>query len=457
MGNDLAIEYQPIGNNGTVTMTATLAGETLAAEKLDILKSKARDGFAERLCEDRPGIDRLAVNTELLKIATEVADRAADQSSSGGETDNISTETSDQLLSEMDIEAIAEAKAMLDHRYLLERVIDDVSTLGVAGEREMIAMIYLIGTSRLLDKPLAAIVHGPTSSGKSFAIRETTRLFPPEAVIHAHQITPQALFYLSSGSLEHRFVVTGERSRITDDKTAEATRALREMLSDGRLSKMLPITKPGHAPETVLIEQEGPIAYVESTTLSKIDEEDANRCVHLFTDERPEQTGRIIEVIAAQHSGTTPQSDHGRIIQRHHALQRLLKPHQVVIRYAERIGELFTTDRVEARRAFPQVISMIEASAILHQHQRQKDEQGRLVANEEDYQLVHHLMCKPLGHSLGGALSDPARRFYERLSQAGAVAGRVLDHGRDPGRRPQRPGGSGVACRTAHRQAGRAG
>jgi hypothetical protein len=37
--------------------------------------------------------------------------------------------------------------------------------------------------------------------------------------------------------LQHRFIVAGERSRLQNDETAEATRALRELLSAGRLVK----------------------------------------------------------------------------------------------------------------------------------------------------------------------------------------------------------------------------
>src|SRR5262249_16728051 len=83
---------------------------------------------------------------------------------------------------------------------------------------------YLAGVSRLLERPLAVIVQGPSSSGKSYVIAKVAELFPPEAVVLAHQMTPQALFHMEPGSLEHRFVVAGERSRLENDDSAEATR-----------------------------------------------------------------------------------------------------------------------------------------------------------------------------------------------------------------------------------------
>ena len=48
------------------------------------------------------------------------------------------------------------------------------------------------------------------------------------------------------------------------------------MVSAGRLSKLVPL-KGENGMETVLIEQEGPISFVESTTLGEIFAEDDNR------------------------------------------------------------------------------------------------------------------------------------------------------------------------------------
>ena len=81
-----------------------------------------------------------------------------------------------------------------------------------------------------------------------------------------------------------------------------------------------------------------------------------------------------------------------------------------------RLGELFTTNRVEVRRAFPQTLGMIQASALLHQFQRKDDHDGRLLATTEDYQLARHLLVGPMGRLLAGRLSDGATRYFERLT-----------------------------------------
>ena len=67
------------------------------------------------------------------------------------------------------------------------------------------------------------------------------------------------------------------------------------------------------------------------------------------------------------------------------------------------------------RRAFPHVLNMIQAVALLHQRQREQDPDGRLIATAEDYQIARHLLLKPMARLLGNGLSEPARRFFDRL------------------------------------------
>ncbi|MEN6405266.1 MAG: hypothetical protein ABFC77_02220 [Thermoguttaceae bacterium] len=407
--NSLTIECVPTGRNGTATLTVRLGGKAMAVESVNLTKPKARSTFADAVCKDQPGIDRQAIESELLQLAADMMAKP-EAANSAAEKPDVA-----DLLAKMPETVRIDAQRMLESPQLMQRIVEDIGALGVAGEKELAATVYLLGTSRLLPTPLAAIVQGPSASGKSYTLKKVAGLFPPESVVFATQMTPQALFYMEPGGLVHRFVVTGERSRLENDDTAEATRALREMLSEGKLSKLLPIKKDGR-PETVLVQQDGPIAYVETTTLTKIFNEDANRCILLNSDETPEQTRRILSTLAGVYAHGTA-GDRQRIIDRHHALQRMLQPFAVLVPYAERLADAIGSYRVEARRAYPQVVSMIQASALLHQRQRQIDADGRLLAAADDYQLARHLLGLPMARQLGGRISEPASRFLGRLRE----------------------------------------
>jgi len=425
----LVIDFSRTGTAANTTITARIGDDVLAVDKIDLSKAKARTEFAASICKDHPGIEPDEVERLLTKQA---ADFAVCESKQKEET---TEPKSQELLDTMPQSVRDDARAMLDSPDLMKQVIDDVASLGVAGERGLVATIYLVGVSRLLPRPLAAIVQAPSSVGKSYTVEKVSKLFPDETVIHATSLTPQSLFYMEPGALSHRFIVAGERSRQDDDEAAEATRALREMISSGKLSKLIPMKEGGQF-VTQRIEQPGPIAFIETTTASNIFNEDANRCLLLSADERTQQTVAVVKRLAATYCDPTA-VDIDEVVQRHHAAQRMLGQWPVVVPFAEQIAESFPTDRVEARRAFPHLMGMIQASALLHQYQRTVDGDGRLIADVDDYQLAGHLARGPLARLLGGRISDAALRFYDRLVEWGADKFTTTEAGLQDRKSPQ--------------------
>jgi len=400
------------GNRATVTARDSEDSRLIHSDCINLASAQSRTRFS-RAVEEKLKAPEAADEVEklLLEKLDELRDVPAPKPDrDAGEPDHRA------LLEAMPQDVRSEAEAMSIDPDLMRRIVDDIATLGVAGEKALTATNYVIGTSRLLARPLAAIVQGHTSSGKSFIIERVAELFPPEAVLMAQQLTPQALFHMPPGSLRHRFIVAGERSRCEDDEAAEASRALREMISSGKLSKLMPSKNEHGRIVTEHIEQAGPIAYIESTTQSRIFDEDLNRCVLLSTDERPEQTRRILTTLAGGCVG--PRQDTAQIVLRHHAFQRLLatEPAVVVIEFAQRLAALFPSQRPEARRAFGHILSMIEAVALLHCRQRQRNGNGAIVATAEDYAVVRYLLAGPMSRSLGGAVSDGAKRLWGRLT-----------------------------------------
>ena len=226
---------------------------------------------------------------------------------------------------------------------------------------------------------------------------------------------------MPAGSLIHRFVVAGERSRMQDDAAAEATRNLREMIGDGRLSSLVTVQdKPGKwsADE---IQQEGPIAYVECTTLGirEINDEDRTRFVLLSVDESLQQTKAVIRELAKAASNPGDPDEADSIVALHHTIQRLLQPLQVVVPFADELTECLPAEPLEARRSFGHLIGYIMAVALLHQFQRQRGDQGRIIAVQQDYDIVREQLTGPLAHSLGCGLTTGAAALLEVVKAMG--------------------------------------
>jgi len=395
--------------------------ELLDIVTIDLANRKHRQQVMDQIVEKSPASDhqwaRSQLEKQLLQItAQQLSLRNTEEDSP--EEDNQPLSMSRKALNETDSALIKYAEEFLESPRLILKIIEDVHMLEVAGEDELIVALYLIGTSRLLDKPLAGIVMGQSSSGKSYLMNTVSKLFPPEVVLMAHKITPRALQYLPTGSLVHRWIVAGERSRLQDDEAAEATRALREMLADGSLSTVVTVSQRNGPPQAVHIQQKGPIAYVESTTLGvrQIFDEDRTRFLLLCPDESPRQTRSIIKRITESSSAPRNPDVADSIVELHRAAQRLLEPVSVLIPFAQQLANCVPPERVEARRTCGHLISLIRASAVLHQKQRSRDENGRVIATIADYNIVREYLIQPLATALGKMLTPGAQELLDVLS-----------------------------------------
>ena len=74
-GKGLSIECCPTGAERTATLTARLGEEVLAVESVNLAKRNLRDAFAETVCDGRPGIDRKALDAELLRLAADLTNK----------------------------------------------------------------------------------------------------------------------------------------------------------------------------------------------------------------------------------------------------------------------------------------------------------------------------------------------------------------------------------------------
>ena len=64
----LTLDIQPT-KNGSADIVARLGGDVLLAERVNLTKSKQRDAFAARLCDNRPGLDAAAIDALLVQEA----------------------------------------------------------------------------------------------------------------------------------------------------------------------------------------------------------------------------------------------------------------------------------------------------------------------------------------------------------------------------------------------------
>lgn len=294
-----------------------------------------------------------------------------------------------------------EALDLLKAPNLLDLFVADVQRAGVVGEAKLIKLLKLVEVSRLLERPLGAIVKGSPGSGKSETVKAVLQHSAPQDLEEWSGLTRHALAHLKA-PLAGKVVFLAEA-----DGAGAAAAELRVLFSEGRLRRQ------AAGGESLV---EGRFAFISTYAGSEIDAELDSRMLQLSVDESEEQTTRVIEKNLNQYSalgqGSQGQVDRARSVW--HLASRMLCKLPVVVPRLE-LEDLPAALRsgVPARRTSKLLPSLVMAHVLLHQSQRAMDESGRLVATTADVEAV-----KALLQHLGDPLPPRLRAVYARLSAA---------------------------------------
>jgi len=259
-----------------------------------------------------------------------------------------------------------EALSLLKSPDLVGRISAMFEDCGLAGEETNRLAAYLACTSRKLDRPLAVIIQSTSAAGKSTLMETVLAMFPEEERVKYSAMTGQSLYYLGEQDLRHRILAIVE-----EEGAGKASYALKLLQSEGELT----IASTGKDPHTGRMETqeyrvEGPVMIFLTTTAIDIDEELQNRCLTLTVDESREQTARIhaLQRQARTLEGLRLRKHRRKLLALLRNAQRLLEPVDVVNPWADRLT--FTAERTRTRRDHEKYLTLIDAIALLHQHQR---------------------------------------------------------------------------------------
>jgi hypothetical protein len=266
---------------------------------------------------------------------------------------------------------------------ILDRFAGTLRHSGVAGESRVAKLLYLAVTSRLLERPVSVAVKGPSSGGKSYLTESVLRFFPEDAYHALTAMSERTLAY-SEEPIKHRFLVVYEAAGMSGEF---ATYLVRSLLSEGRV-RYETVEKTPQGLKARVIEREGPTGLIVTTTAIGLHPENETRLLSLTVADTQEQTRDVLVAIARE-------KDEGVEFGSWHALQEWLGSpaacRRVTIPYAEALAGLVPPVAVRLRRDFGAVLNLIRTHAILHQANRERDEEDRIVATLEDYEAVRDL------------------------------------------------------------------
>jgi len=295
----------------------------------------------------------------------------------------------------------------------------------VVGEERAAKLIYLVVTSRLLERPTSAVVRGHSSAGKSYLASAVVSLFPMSAVYKLTSMSPKALAY-GHEPLKHRTVVVAEASGLAE---GDGAYLMRSLLSEGRICHETVESGEGGLKHK-RIEREGPTNLLVTTTAINLDDELETRLLSIPVDEGRGQTRAIMRAQAELYADGPPKKKPD--LSSWLALQECLclSTHEATIPFAKALAEAIPPDSVRLRRDVPAILGLVATHAILHQANRERDEHGRVIAGVEDYAVVRELVADLVANGVGASVPETVRETVEcvrRLLKEKNTVGVSLD------------------------------
>jgi DNA primase len=336
-----------------------ISGEAVHIDTLDLYQARARAAFVKAAAAEL-GLPEEVIKGDVGKLLL-VLEAEQEKLICAARQPQAST------VRKVEGEAHTRAMELLRSPDLMQRITADFGRSGIVGESTNVLIGYLAAISRKLERPLALLIQSTSAAGKSSLLDAVLRFVPEEDRIVYSAMTGQSLFYMGEMNLKHKVLAVAE-----EEGAHRASYALKLLQSEGELTIASTSKDPATGKlSTQEYHVEGPVMIALTTTAAEIDEELLNRCLVLTIDEGRTQTAAIH---AAQRerrtlAGLLAKAERERVLKTHQDAQRLLESLAVMNPYAQHLT--FINDRTRTRRDHEKYLTLIDAIALLHQHQRE--------------------------------------------------------------------------------------
>jgi hypothetical protein len=387
---------------GAMTVNVRVSGNNVRGEycyhgdKFDMEVARHRMTFIKQAAHEL-GAKEETIQREVGKVWLALGDLHRKQINALLEKDNLPEEAT------MTAEEQAAALELLRDPRLLERVLADFEKCGIVGEETNKRVSYLAAVSRLLEKPLAIVVQSSSAAGKSSLMDAVLDFMPEEQREEYSAMTGQALFYMGEKDLKHKIIAVVE-----EEGASRAAYPLKLLQSEGKLNIASTSKDPVSGKQvTHEYRVEGPVMVFLTTTSPDVDEELLNRCVVLTVNEDRAQTQAIHrkQRQAQTIEGLQARRQRAKIVRLHRNAQRLLRPIEVVNPHVQDLE--FPDYMTRTRRDHMKLLTLMQAIALLHQHQREiktvtcdDGPQEYIEVTAEDVKLARELAGQVLAPSL---------------------------------------------------------
>jgi len=300
-----------------------------------------------------------------------------------------------RMLAQTPADIMGDSKAILQSSNILDHAVEAIKALGFDphGQEDAVKAVVLGQVSRLTGSCFHVLIQGNLGEGKSDLARKTGSLHPAELREEVTSFSEMGLAYVGERGLVNKVVILGERRRNDGDGDGASTAILRQLVSENRYTRRTVGDVDG-TKTAINLRIDGPASFVETTTSTNVFAEDESRMIKVVLRSTPQQRSRnlgfIYECECGSRGGSAGEERTKAIW---NCVFRQIRPCEVIlfgggVSLPPALEGLLDVSHSDVKRRLRQVISLIKSHALLHQHTRQRDDQGRLRATPDDMAAV---------------------------------------------------------------------
>jgi len=291
---------------------------------------------------------------------------------------------------------------------LITRIDQLIETSGVVGEERTRKLLFIIASTYKMSDPLHALVQGTSGSGKSHLINSIGSCLPPEDVMSMTRVTSKSFYHYNKEELVDKLMLIQDYDGLDE----EAQYAFRELQSAGNISSSTTYKdRSGNIISTVKVVKSH-FASLLATTKAEVYYDNMSRSLIIGVDESDEQTQRIIAYQNKRLAGLIDTKEEKKAKEFLQHCLRCIKPMEVVNYYADKIA--LPLEAKMLRRLNSHYQAFVKQITILHQHQRETDDQGRLIAEPQDLKMACDILFDAIMLKVDD-LDSSLRQFFDRM------------------------------------------
>lgn len=285
-----------------------------------------------------------------------------------------------------------------------------IGETGLVGEETTRLFLFIAAASHRMPDTLHVLVQGSSGSGKTRLMKRTADCMPQESTVRFTRVTENSFYNYQEYFFVHKLVCFED----VDGLKEEAQYAVRELISNEVLTSSTSVKDENGNISAKQRTVRGPIASMSCTTRGHIYEDNMSRTFIVAVDESPGQTKKIIDYQNRRSAGMVDEKKETENMLFLQNLVRTLRPYPVVNPYGDKL--LLPEEAHKIRRLTELYHAFVKQVTLLHQYQRKRDVQGRLMSEKEDLQAACRILFESIVLKVD-ELDGPLRAFYEQLKE----------------------------------------